>query len=86
MHACHLNSSLPTIFDDLFKPFNEQISYNARGASRYILNILTKMKTVKRGYFDQWGYFDHFITAIAQRTKVIKSNHLYLYDEQTDHI
>ena len=54
----HLNSSLPTIFD-LFKPFNEEHSHNTRGASRYVLNILTKMKTVKRGYFDQWGYFDH---------------------------
>ena len=86
MHACHLNSSLPTIFGDLFKPFNEQISYNSRGASRYILNILTKMKTVKWGYLDQRGYFDHFITEIAQRTKVIKLNHLYPYDEPTDHI
>ena len=86
MHACHLNSSLSTIFDDLFKPFNEQIRYNTRGASIYILNILAKIKTVKQGYFDQWGYFDHFITAIAQRTKVIKLNHLYLYDKQTDHI
>ena len=54
----HLNSSLPTIFD-LFKPFNEQRSHNTTGARRYILNILTKMKTVKRGYFDQRGYFNH---------------------------
>ena len=27
-----------------------------------------------------------FITTIAQRTKIIKLNHLYLYDIQTDHI
>ena len=25
------------------------------------------------------------ITTIAQRTKIIKLNHLYLYDIQTDH-
>ena len=55
----HLNGSLSTIFDDLLKPFNEQHSHNTRGASRYVSNILTKMKTVKRGYFDQQGYFDH---------------------------
>ena len=55
----HLNSNLSTIFDDLFKPFNEQHGHNTRGASRYVSNILTKMKTVKRGYFDQQGYFDH---------------------------
>ena len=55
----HLNSSLSTIFDDLFKPFNEQLSHNTRGTSRYVSNILTKMKTVKRHYFDQQGYFDH---------------------------
>ena len=30
----HLNSSLPAIFDDLFKPFKEQHSHNARGARR----------------------------------------------------
>ena len=28
----------------------------------------------------------NFITAIAQRTEIIKLNHLYLYDEQTDQI
>ena len=28
----HLNSSLPAIFDELFKPFKEQHSYNTRGA------------------------------------------------------
>ena len=55
----HLNSSLSTIFDDLFKPFNEQLSHNTRGTSRYVSNILTKTKTVKRHYFDQQGYFDH---------------------------
>ena len=54
----HLNSSLPAIFD-LFQPFNEQHSHNTRGARRYILNILTKIKTVKRGYFYHRGYFDH---------------------------
>ena len=26
-----------------------------------------------------------FITTIAQKTKIIKLNHLYLYDIQTDH-
>ena len=30
--------------------------------------------------------YTNFITAIAQRTKIIKLNHLYLYDIQTDHI
>ena len=50
----HLNSSLPTISDDLFKPFNNQHSHNTRGASRYVLNILSKMKTV-----NQRGYFKH---------------------------
>ena len=40
----HLNSSLPAIFDDLFKPFKEQHSHNTRGARRYVLNI-PKMKT-----------------------------------------
>ena len=39
-----LNSSLPAIFDDLFKPFKEQHSHNARGARRYVLNI-PKIKT-----------------------------------------
>ena len=42
----HLDSSLPTIFDGLFKPFNIQYSHNTRGPSRYVLNILSKMKTV----------------------------------------
>ena len=51
------NSSLPTIFE-LFKPFKEQHSHNTRGARRYVLSILIKMKTVKRGYFDQLGYFN----------------------------
>ena len=40
----HLNSSLPAIFDDLFKPFKEQHNHNTRGARRYVLNI-PKMKT-----------------------------------------
>ena len=40
----HLNSSLPAIFDELFKPFKEQHSHNTRGARRYVLNI-PKMKT-----------------------------------------
>ena len=48
----HLNSSLSTIFYDLFKPFNEQHSHNTRGACGYVSNILTKMKTVKQGYFN----------------------------------
>ena len=54
----HLNSIVPTILD-LFKPFNEKHSHNIRGASRYFLNILTKMKTVKWGYFNQRRYFHH---------------------------
>ena len=57
-----LNSSLPTIFDDLFKRFNEHYSHNTRGASKYVSNVLTKMKTVKRGYFDQWDYIDQIKT------------------------
>ena len=40
----HLNSSLPAIFDDLFKPFKEQCSRNTRVARRYILDI-PKIKT-----------------------------------------
>ena len=39
----HLNSSLPAIFDDFFKPFKEQHSHNTRGERRYVLNI-EKMK------------------------------------------
>ena len=35
----HINSSLPAIFDDLFIPFKEQQSHNARGARGYVLNI-----------------------------------------------
>ena len=38
------NNSLSTIFDDLFKPFKDQHSYNTRGARRYVLNI-PKIKT-----------------------------------------
>ena len=30
----HLNSSLPAIFDDLFKTFKEKHSHNTRGARR----------------------------------------------------
>ena len=43
--------------------------------------------SVKRGYFDQWGYFNHtnFITAIPQK-QIIKLNQIYLYDIQYDHI
>ena len=33
----------------------------------------------------RWSY-TNFITAIAQRTKIITLNQLYLYDIQTDHI
>ena len=40
----HPNSSLPAIFDDLFKSFKEQHSHNTRGTRRYVLNI-PKMKT-----------------------------------------
>ena len=40
----HLNSNLPAMFDDLFKPFKEQHSHNTRGARRYLLNI-PKLKT-----------------------------------------
>ena len=38
-----LNSSLPAMFDELFKPFKEQHSYNIRRARRCDLNI-RKMK------------------------------------------
>ena len=30
--------------------------------------------------------YTNCITAIAQTTKIIKLNHVYLYDIQTDHI
>ena len=39
----HLNSSLPALFDELFKSFKEQHSHNIRGARRYVLSI-PKMK------------------------------------------
>ena len=39
----HLNSSLPAIFDDLFKHFKEQHSHNS-GVAKKALNI-PKMKT-----------------------------------------
>ena len=49
---------------------------------------IAEITTVKRGYFNQWGYFDHiqvlYLTAIAQRTKIINLSHLYLYFKQTD--
>ena len=44
----HMNSSLPDIFDDLFKPFIEQHSHNTRGPRRYVLNI-PKKKTSSYG-------------------------------------
>ena len=40
----HLNSSLPAIFNDLFKLFKEKHSHNTSGTRRYVLNI-PKMKT-----------------------------------------
>ena len=40
----HLNSHLPAIFDDMFRPFKGQHGHNTRGAKRYVLNI-PKMKT-----------------------------------------
>ena len=39
----HLNSSLPAIFNDLFKRFKKQHIHNSRGGRRYVLNI-PKMK------------------------------------------
>ena len=39
----HLNSSLPALFDDMFKHFKEQHSHNSRAAKK-ALNI-PKMKT-----------------------------------------
>ena len=39
----HLNSSLPAIFHNFFRPFKEQHSHNISGARRYVLNI-PKMK------------------------------------------
>ena len=41
----HLNSSLPAIFDDLFKTFKEKHNHNTRGERRYVLNI-PKMKNL----------------------------------------
>ena len=32
----HLNSSLPPIFDDMFKPFKEKHSQKTRGVRRYL--------------------------------------------------
>ena len=52
-----------------------------------ILSVVGKYREM--GLFRSAGLFQsytNFITAIAQRTKIIKLNHLYLYDIQTDHI
>ena len=41
------------------------------------------------GLFQSAGLFQsftNFITVIDQRIKIIKLNHLYLYDASTDHI
>ena len=41
------------------------------------------------GLFQPAGLFPsytNFITAIAQKTTIIKLNHRYLYEEQSDHI
>ena len=41
------------------------------------------------GQFRSAGLFEsyaNFIPAICSKTKIIKLNHLYLYDIQTDHI
>ena len=38
----HLSSSLPAIFDHLFKHFKEQRSHNPRGARRYCLAPFTE--------------------------------------------
>ena len=44
----HLSSSLPAIFNGLFKPFKAQHSHNNKGATRYVLNI-PKIKTTFYG-------------------------------------
>ena len=78
----HLNSSLPAIFDELFKPFKEQHSHNTRGARRYVLNI-PKMKTSFYGSrsvhvksIKDWNNIIakiHFTTeAFMKRSEVIK--------------
>ena len=79
----HLNSSLPTIFDDLFKPFNIEHSHNTWGASRCFKYPIKNENRQSAGLFQS---YTNFITAMAQRAKIIKLNHLYLYDEPTDHI
>ena len=43
---------------------------------------IAEITTVKQGYFDHIQIL--YLTAIAQRTKIIKLNHLYLYFKQTD--
>ena len=53
--------------------------------------LSVRLRTERRemGLFRSAGLFRsyaNFITAIAQRTKIIKLNHLHLYDIQTDHI
>ena len=75
----HLNSSLPTIFD-FFNPFNEH-SHNTIGGRR-CFKYPNKNESCEMGLFQAAGLFrsyTNFITAIAQRTKIIKLNHLYLY-------
>ena len=81
----HLNSSLPTIFDELFKHFKEQHSHNTRAARRYVLNI-PKIKTSFYGSrsaqvksIKDWSIAKiHFTTEdFIKRSEVIKKNKKY---------
>ena len=78
----HLNSSLPAIFDELFKPFKEQYIHNTREVRRYVLNI-PKMKTSSYGprsvqvksikYWNNIIDKTHFTTGdLMKRSEVIK--------------
>ena len=78
----HLNSSLPAIFDELFKPFKEQHIHSTREVRRYVLNI-PKMKTsfyvprsVQVKSIKYWNNIidkTHFTTGdLMKRSEVIK--------------
>ena len=78
----HLNSSLPAIFYDLFKPFKAQHSHNIRGARRYVLSI-PKMKisfygsrSIQVKSVKDWNNINdkiHFTTEdFVKRSEVIK--------------
>ena len=64
--------------------------YSSMIGIAFALNT-THTQSMKQGYyFDRSAeglfWYTNFIPEVAQRTKIIKLSHLYLYDIQTDHI